>query len=284
MGSFLGLAVGDALGAPLEGLAAPSERICSMIGGGVHNLKKGECTDDTLQAVALARSLILCRSLDPDDLIPRLLEGYRERPYCYGPTSSAAFQEILAGTVPQGQGPGQRKETETGRTNGSIMRGLPLGIFFPPGEVREPSLACSRITHPHAVAGECSAFVNTMISFLCRGARKEEAYRNALTRCESAELRPILEQYEHYPLTPSMDAVWTTHCAVRILLESADFTDALITAVNLGGDADTIGSVSGALAGAAWGVDAIPSDWLVCLQDHCDLRSLARDLVKVAYD
>ena len=255
-----------------------------MIGGGVHNLKKGECTDDTLQAVALARSLIYCRSLDPADLIPRLLVGYRERPACYGPTSSAAFRQIMAGTVPQEHERDPSEHPGIGRTNGSIMRGLPLGIFFPPPAVREPSLACSRITHRRVVAGECSAFVNTMISFLCRGAQKEDAFHAALIGCESPELHQILEQYDRYPLTPSMDAVWTTHCAVRILLESTNFTDALVMAVNLGGDADTIGAVSGALAGAAWGLDAIPSDWLISLQDYCGLRAIAQDLVRVAYD
>jgi ADP-ribosyl-[dinitrogen reductase] hydrolase len=91
-----------------------------------------------------------------------------------------------------------------------------------------------------------------------------------------------MEQYERHPLTPSMDAVWTTHCAVRILLESGGFADAVITAVNLGGDTDTVGAVTGGLAGAAWGLGSIPEEWLATLQDSGTLCGIGQELVSVS--
>jgi ADP-ribosyl-[dinitrogen reductase] hydrolase len=176
------------------------------------------------------------------------------------------------------------RSAAVGRTNGSIMRGVPLGVYYPPLRVRTPSLLCSWITHRNPVAGECSTFINLMISHLCRGAEKQGAFQKALDSCENPELHHIMAGYDLHPLTPSMDAVWTTHCAVRIVLESQDYYDALITAVNLGGDADTIGAVSGALAGAVWGLGSIPQDWLLSLIDLPALRLLAQELVTVAYD
>ncbi len=62
------------------------------------------------------------------------------------------------------------------------------------------------------------------------------------------------------------------------------FADAVVTAVNLGGDADTVGAITGSLAGAYWGVTAIPPLWRVQLRDHYYIIRLAGDLFRAAVE
>jgi ADP-ribosyl-[dinitrogen reductase] hydrolase len=59
------------------------------------------------------------------------------------------------------------------------------------------------------------------------------------------------------------------------------FEEALITAVNLGGDADTVGACTGALAGACWGADAIPERWIKDLEDFPHISEVAYELARV---
>jgi ADP-ribosyl-[dinitrogen reductase] hydrolase len=162
------------------------------------------------------------------------------------------------------------------------MRGPPIGIFYRPTRVRDVSIGCSRLTHCDSVAGECSAFVILMTSLLCRGSTRDAAFSHALHACGDPDLADLLAAYRYHPLDPSLDAAAATHCAVACFMEAETAEDAILGAVNLGGDADTIGAIAGALAGAAWGVDALPRSWLVSLQDGPALYALAIRLAAAA--
>ena len=118
-----------------------------MLPGGLHFRKRGQITDDTLQAMAVAESLVSCGRFNQKDLISRLLSGYESRPEWYGPTSSAFFELVKSGTLPQRAAWLVHKRLNGSRSNGSVMRGFPLGIFYPAPAVYEISLACSRVTH-----------------------------------------------------------------------------------------------------------------------------------------
>ncbi len=281
-GALIGLAVGDAMGAPLEGLPAPEQMVTRMIGGGLHNIRRGGYTDDTLQAIALARSLVICRGFCAEDAARRLVAAYRAHPEFFGPTSSAVLDLIDRGCGPETAAYLIHQRKGESRSNGSVMRGPPLGIFYPPAAVRGVSLQCSRLTHFDPVAGECSAFINQMVSSLCRGATRDKALDRALDQCEAPELLKRMQNYGQYPLQPSLDAVEATHCAATVFLESETYSDAIIAAVNMGGDADTVGAICGALAGAEQTIAAIPSPWLQDLQDAQQLLELAADLYSVS--
>lgn len=274
-GVLLGLAVGDAFGAPLEGHPPPSQPVREMPPGGAY-------TDDTLQALALARSLVVCRGFSPEDCMARLLEGFREYPQFYGPTSSAVFTLVLSGMLP-GEAALQVHRSRGGsRSNGSVMRGPPLGVFTASPLLEELSTACSRLTHWDPVAGASSAFVNRMVADLARGASREDAFRHASATCRSAEVLDLLVDYGAHPPDPSLDALLATHCAVTVFMGAASFPEAVLRAVNLGGDADTVGAVTGALAGAYWGISAIPGTWVTSLKDHGRILELAGNLFSLA--
>ena len=221
----------------------------------------GEFTDDTEQALALAGSLIKCGYFDPIDVMRNLIFAYTTNPRFYGPTSSSVFTGVQNGRAPLDVSR-ELYESGGGRTNGSVMRGTPLGIFYPPDAVWNVSIACSRLTHYHPVACECSAVVNTMISCLCRGAGREEAYAYALGNVTSAELRRVLSDLQKFPLTPSLDALAATHCAVALFLANDTYQRTVSAAIMLGGDTDTIAAIAGAMAGAYQGLNGIPAPWL----------------------
>jgi ADP-ribosyl-[dinitrogen reductase] hydrolase len=276
-GVLLGLAVGDAFGAPLEGHPPPPVPVREMPSGAAY-------TDDTLQALAIARSLVISRGFSPEDCMARLLEGYRAAPQFYGPTSSAVFSLVLSG-VPPAEAPALVHQDRGGsRSNGSVMRGPPLGVFTASPALEELSRACSRLTHCDPVAGACSAFVNRMVADLARGASREVAFRHACATCRSPEALGYLEAYRDHDPEPSLDALLATHCALSVFMGSASYADAVVRAVNLGGDADTTGAIAGALAGACWGVAAIPPAWYLRLGDHDRILVLARELSLLAME
>ncbi len=278
----MGLATGDALGAPVESLPPPPVPVRDMIGGGPYHRMPGGITDDTLQALAVARSLIHRRGFDPQDLMLRLIEAYRNHPGFFGPTSTAVFERVMEGMDPCEAALRVHKALGS-RSNGSVMRGAPLGIYYRDVTmVRKVSLACSRLTHYDPVAGECSAVVNVMVSRMSRGSPREEALQDALQGCQQEEVREMLSHYGNYSVDPSLDALLTTHAAISVFLSSDSFEDALIAAVNEGGDADTVGAITGALAGGYWGMDEIPARWIDPLQDAEDIRRTAVQLWEVA--
>ena len=281
-GSLIALAIGDALGAPLEGSAPSRARVTEMLPGGRHFRKKGEITDDTLQALAVAESLVACRGFRPNDLITRLILGYNKHPEWYGPTSSGFFELIKSGTLPHRAAWLVHKRRHGSRSNGSVMRGFPLGIFFPAEKVYDVSLACSQLTHYDPVAAHCSAWLNVMVSDMCRGFSRREAYRHARSLCTNVEVFAILGNYKNYSMEPALDAVLCSHAALSCFMKSRTLEGAILSAINLGGDADTVGACCGALAGAYWGLEAIPERWKRDLEGYKNILHSAELLWECA--
>ncbi len=277
-GSFVALAIGDALGAPLEGSARTDSWVTEMLPGGRHSRKKGQITDDTLQAMAVAESLVACRGFNQNDLIFRLLRGYEKCPEWYGPTSSAFFALVKSGTLPHKAAWLVHKRLHGSRSNGSVMRGFPFGIFYSSSHVYEVSVACSKLTHFDPVAAHCSAWLNVMVSDMCRGISRVKAYRHARSLCRDPEVHAILGNYPEYTPVPSLDAVLCSHASLSCFMNAGTLEGAILSAVNLGGDADTVGACCGALAGANWGLEAIPDRWRQDLKDYENILDCAEHL------
>lgn len=261
-GALTGLAIGDALGAPLEGLPPPMRKVTDMEQSPKSKWKKGIFTDDTAQALAVAESLAVCRGYSPYDLITRLISGYQKHPELYGPTSSRVFELVITGKSPQDAARTVHLLAGSSRSNGSVMRGPPIGIFYSGPMVEACSEVCSSLTHYDPVCGACSAFLNRMISDLCRGISKERAYGRALARCSNDEVASRIGEYQRYEPLSDLDALLATHAAIRVFMEEEGFEAVVTRAANLGGDSDTVGALAGSLAGAAFGIGGIPPRWL----------------------
>ena len=284
VGSLVALAMGDALGAPLEGSRQPEVWLAEYRSGGRHSRKKGEFTDDTLQAIAVAESLVACRGFCENDLVKKLSDSYIQKPEWFGPTSTLFFDLVRSGTLPHHAALIVHRYNHGSRTNGSVMRGFPLGIFYPAPEVYGVSLTCSRLTHYDPVGGHCSAFLNVMVSDMCRGASRAAAFRHARSLCTNNEVHTVLGNYDQYDPDPSLDSVLCSHAALHSFMKAKSAETAILSAVNLGGDADTVGACAGALAGACWGLEALPDRWRSGLERYDDLVQLAERVWEVRMD
>ena len=149
VGALVGLAIGDALGAPLEGLPPAPFTVTEMMGGGIHDVEIGQYTDDTLQASALAETLIGCGGLDPAEFARRLVLVYHAHPEFFGPTSRAVLDLVDEGVAPTLAARMAHEARGGSRSNGSVMRGIPVGIFYPPREVRDAARLASQIGRAH---------------------------------------------------------------------------------------------------------------------------------------
>ena len=283
-GTLIGLALGDALGAPLEGFPRPRTQVAEMLPGGRLPRRKGEVTDDTLQALAVAESLIACHGFDPYDMMARFIAMYRRSPQWFGPTSSKVFDLVIGGVSVADAASLAHLQAGAGRSNGSVMRGFPIGAWYTPALVPSISIACSRLTHDDPVAAHCSAFLNLMVSRMCRGSSRDAAFRASAAACRDGEVMDTLGSYKDYPPEPSLDALLCAHAALYCFMQAGSFREALVAAVNLGGDADTVGACCGALAGACWGTGAIPRSWLRDLEELPRISVVARDLALHAED
>jgi ADP-ribosyl-[dinitrogen reductase] hydrolase len=88
----------------------------------------------------------------------------------------------------------------------------------------------------------------------------------------------MLGSYDEHKPDPSLDSVLCSHTALHCFMHARTFEGAILSAINLGGDADTVGACCGALAGAYWGIDAVPVRWSRDLEGYDELVLLAERL------
>lgn len=325
-GAMRGLALGDSLGMPSQTLspaaivasygtitglvaATPDHRISQ-------GLPAGSVTDDTEQAVIVARLLIEGHGrLEPLPLAEALLEWEETMRAqgsldLLGPSTKGALEQVRAGADPTTTG-------RLGTTNGAAMRVTPVGVATPTDDVerfvRAVHESCM-VTHDTRQGFESAALVAAAVSLAIDGAGAVEAVEGAvalLTRLEEedrvpgawsakadvmARVRLALEQAPEPDATSRhaalqrylRDTVGTSlesseSVAVALVL-ARDFADApwegLLLATNLGGDTDTFGAIAGAILGAA-SPESLPQDALATIESvsGLDLDDLADRLV-----
>jgi ADP-ribosyl-[dinitrogen reductase] hydrolase len=265
-GCAVGAAVGDALGMPLEFKPArpPARLEREMIGG---RLPAGAFTDDTEMALALAESLLACRPLDPADLACRFAEWYCAGPEDVGGQVRRVLDHLGPGVTWKEASAAAQRIWPAAAGNGSIMRCWPIALAY--HDDLERLLADSRlqseVTHPLPECMAGSAFLNAVIFELLHGATPQQAVDTALDAAQvPAAMRSAIEAAPGRPREDLPNTGWVRHTvanAVWGLLRTDSFEDALVSVINLGDDADTVGAVTGMLAGAAHGLGAIPFRW-----------------------
>ncbi|MDB5234204.1 MAG: draG3 [Hymenobacter sp.] len=310
--ALLGLAVGDALGVPVEFQSRAARRqdpVEGMRGYGTHGQPAGTWSDDASLAFCLAESL--AAGGDVADAAQRFGRWYEENYWTphgavfdVGIATAEALRRLKRGVSPTASG--GAGEYDNG--NGSLMRILPLAFraqALPMADRFELVRAYSAITHAHirAVLG-CFIYVE-MACQLLSGVDKLVAYhamqflvRDFLATNQIAsevEIRSyhrILEipygDYEPQPLAQCPEAgisssgyvVHTLEAALWCLLKYDTYAATTLAAVNLRQDTDTTGTVAGGLAGLAYGEAAIPAEWLRVLARRTDIEELATRLAQ----
>jgi ADP-ribosyl-[dinitrogen reductase] hydrolase len=294
VGSGLGLALGDALGAPFEFLRARN------VPDPIPALERpwlsqppGSTTDDTAMARNLMRSLAAQGRFDPDDLVARHLEWFRSDPPDVGTLTGRVLRRIAAGedAVTAAQEIWNERGPEVSAGNGSVMYCAPLGLAYAnrPDELGHLAPALSALTH---VDGRCVTAVLAVtlgVAALVRGDPAEDAARSALSAVDDLEGGEELEfLVEAVGGSRAIDGpdqgfcLFTAGAAFQALLRPGDVETELRRVVSLGGDTDTNAAVAGALLGARDGANGLPAHWLERLRDAEAIRADAEALVPLA--
>lgn len=269
IGALVGLAVGDAVGTTLEFVERDScPPITDMVGGGRFGLKSGQWTDDTSMALCLADSLIAKDgAVVPRHLLACFVNWWR---HGLNSVTGACFDIGMATFVAldafERNGTLENNADPERQANGSIMRLAPVALCARSrSEAVTLALAQGRTTHaapvPQQCCGRLAAFLWEMIE---TGILPQNV--SAKGDCDR---RDVISS-GHAPAT--LDA------ACWCVATTGDFGSAVLKAANLGDDADTVGAVTGQLAGALYGLSGIPSDWLEKLAWRDDIIGRAEKL------
>lgn len=268
-GSIVGHAIGDALGAPVVFRTRGTfEPIVGYRAGGMFDLPAGAWTEDTAMALCLAQSLISCETLDPKDLLERFARWMEFSENTSSGVCVGVGQNTLR-VVGEYKRTGSIQATRFGSKNdgnGSLMRLAPIACFG--GEnlefIRDLAAVQSRTTHSSDIADECCQFTASLIARLLHGEVYQSA-RNVTSREDwSYPLQSILnidyQRVTEVGIRSGGYVVETLQAALWAIETSDSFEDAVIKAVNLGDDADTVGAVVGQIAGARYGYSKVPSE------------------------
>lgn len=292
-GALLGCAVGDALGAPVEGWSV--EQVSARYTGDIRGMMiSGRYTDDTEMMIGVAESLIAHRGFNGADMAQRFIENY-DPSRGYGPGTQEALERIREGA----RWDEASKDLFGGKGsygNGAAMRIVPIGLLYydDPDMLRAIAYESSSITHAHALGKEGAAVQAYAIALAVRGEKEEmvlrlqafaryEVYQrkigklNALLEKESSKMEIIAE------LGNGESAFDSVPTAIYSFLRFDTFEASVAYAVSLGGDADTIGAMTGAISGAYYGEAAIPGEWVARLEEGMKGRSYIKRLAEALY-
>jgi len=312
--ALLGLAVGDALGVPVEFIGREARRrdpVVAMRGYGAHHQPPGTWSDDSSLTFCLAETL--ARSAG-NTTVPDLADfgrrainwldnGYwtaHGEIFDVGNATRVAIQTLRLGVAPSKAGP--RSESDNG--NGALMRILPL-VFHEIWQAKNLDLnaawqlteAVASVTHGHA-RSTLGCFIYLLVAhYLVKGEPAAAAYEQASAAANKwlhtqAKAAAFYEWPKYaqlldgsLPMLPEAEikssgyVVHTLEAALWCLLTHDTYAATVLAAVNLGDDTDTTGAVAGGLAGLAYGEAAIPAEWLAVLARRADIEDLAARLV-----
>jgi len=271
-------------------ISAEHGRLDEMMGHGTWNQPAGTITDDTEQALCIARSLVEHQAFDPADVAERFVAWYDSGPFDIGRMTMRSLSRLKHGDTWDEAGQHVWEQSREGQNagNGSVMRCPPLAIPYATDRDRlaEVSRQSSQITHADPRCTEGCAILNLTVAGLLEDA--DTPLQDALDYVGSDVPDELVTALEPLARGDTPDALETSGYVVHslqtalhdgLLAESA--AEAIVAAVNRGGDADTIGAIAGAVAGARFGASQLPDRWLSAIDEVKELETLAERLSSV---
>ena len=291
LGAYLGLAIGDALGATVEFMtpreiqhrfAAQGGVHRNLIGGGWLKLAPGQVTDDTTMSLALGDALLrgerAGRPFDTRLIAEAFLAWWRGKPVDCGNTCRRGILRFLQ----QGGVSGEPNDGDAG--NGALMRNLPVALatLGDDAAFERVSIAQAHVTHHHPLSDAAVLGIGHLLRDLLGGADAAAQAR----RIEAFVATQPAFTFQPYPGRASGYVVDTVQTVLHCFTSHDDFEAAVTAAVNHGDDADTTGALVGMLAGARCGAQALPGRWLGRLSRTVvqDITDQASALVALALD
>jgi ADP-ribosyl-[dinitrogen reductase] hydrolase len=262
--AYLGLAVGDALGATVEFLT-PREILNQygehrdIVGGGWLRLRKGRVTDDTEMSLALGQSILSVGGVDAGAIAHAFSEWMRTKPVDIGNTVRRGIR------LYRQTGATEAPEHDYDAGNGACMRTLPIALSTlgaDPEAVDRANRTQAHVTHHNAVSDAGTLTVIRMVQTALLGGTRDhlKELADALVATDERYC------YDRRRMeNPGGYIVETLRAVFQSLFATESFESALVEVVNRGGDADTTGAILGMIVGALYGFDAIPKRWLSAL-------------------
>ena len=261
--AYLGLAVGDALGATVE-FMTPREIEAvhgvhrEITGGGWLKLRPGMVTDDTTMSLALGDALIEANGIDAAVIATHFDNWMRGKPVDIGNTVRRGllnFRNTGGTVVPLNEHDGG---------NGACMRTLPISLYTlgrDEAEVLDAVRTQAHITHNNPLSDAGTFCVTRMVQLGLQGATISMLRHGPVHRLLTEHPEFVFRRRRRAE-NPSGFIVHTLRTVFESFFDTDNFEDCLVETVNRGGDADTTGAIAGMLAGACYGLDAIPGRWL----------------------
>lgn len=257
--AFIGMAVGDALGATVEFMTAPEiaakyGTFKDIIGGGWLRLKPGQVTDDTEMALCIARAIVESQGWSLEAIARNFAAWLKSRPVDCGDTCRKGIRSyMLNGTM-------EMPPNEWDAGNGAAMRMLPAAIFsLPDGELlKKYAVEQAHVTHNNPLSDAACICLGEMLHLAICGASRNRLRRQA----DGLVARFPTFNFEPYRGLATGYVVDTFQTVFHWFFKGKSFEECVVGTVNQGADADTTGAICGMLAGAYYGMEGIPQRWL----------------------
>lgn len=301
-GLLLGLALGDALAAPVQhrrpGTFTP---VGDLLGGGPYDLPRGAWTDDTAVALALAESLLERGAFEARDFVERLTRWQRDGSgsatgQCLGisaTTARALAQAQWSGNPFAGSHDPARAEREP-----LVRAGIAAAwALEDPEQAIELAAEAARPTHQAPVALDACRYFAALVVGALQGVPREELLapgfspvpglwarrplKREVARIAAGEWRAAPAQADAAELAAG-SAVGALRLVLGALAAGHGYRDTVLAAVNLGLDADANGALAGQLAGALYGAGALPPHWVASLAEGRRIAGIADRLLTAA--
>lgn len=294
---IIGLAVGDAMGVPLEFFKREDlmrNPVTTMLGEQSHNMPKGSWSDDTSLNIALIDSINSKGKIDLYDIGQKFIDWGENGAYTptgqmfgIGRTTLRAIARLEENKLKPEECGGN---TESDNGNGSLMRILPVAYYcysmqYNDKEIYETVKIISSLTHAHEISVmACYIYVKFALELL-QGKNFKQAYKSIRKLdynyfseyCQSIFKRLIktnISKCKLDDISTSGYVLHTLEATIWILLNTETYNQSIVAAINMGGDADTTGACVGGLAGIYYGLENINKNWIKDLQKYDYIEEL----------
>lgn len=301
--ALFGVAIGDALGVPVEFKSREAilqNLVTDMIGYGTYNQPPGTFSDDSSMTFCLAEALT--NDFDLNQIARNFVKWYHENfwtargeVFDIGIATREAINRIAHGEVPEFAG----NTDASSNGNGSLMRILPLLFYIrdlPISERYEITKKVSSITHGHIRSVISCFYYLEFTREILLGKEKFEIYQKLQTEIPDFLNSLSIDQYEisffdrllkddiselgEYEISSSGYVLHSLEASIWCLLNTDNYKEATLKAVNLGEDTDTTAAITGGVAGLLYGFDTIPENWVEQLARKEDIDDLAGRLAR----
>ena len=305
---ILGFAIGDALGVPAEFKSREELKqypITDMIGNGTHNVPAGTWSDDTSMTLATIHSIIETGTINTNDIADKFIKWLKNAEYTatnevfdVGRTTLHSLERY---ELKQDEAVNCGGNGEYDNGNGSLMRILPIAYYIYNKHIKDDNKIyelvrdVSSITHAHEISVLGCYIYTRYCLLLLDGKDKFEAYK---------EIKQLnYEMFSEYSLNKyrrilqddisniSVDSISSSGYVVSTLeavmwsfLKTEDYNTAILKAVNLGDDTDTVAAITGGLLGMYYGSISIKANWKTTLKNCMYLIDLCNKFDSIMND